>query len=397
MTAAAKITGDWLTNPATQAVCAMLNDAGHQAHFVGGCVRNALLGAEVSDMDISTDARPDRVVELAKAAGLKAIPTGIDHGTITVVSGHIPHEITTYRKDVETDGRRAVVAFADTMEEDAHRRDFTMNALYCDATGRVVDPLGQGLVDLAARNLRFIDDPDMRIREDYLRSLRFFRFHAWYGDQDAGPDPEALAAIAANLAGIETLSRERVGAELVKLLAAPEPQQAVATMRQSGVLAMVLGGADDRALGPLVHLEQQAGVAPDGLRRLAALGGEGNGQDGGQEVARGLRLSNAQGKQLALYRDHIGSSEGAGALGYHHGATLAKDILLLRAAMLEMPMTPGSFAAVERGAVATFPVKATDLMDRFQGKALGDALRQLERHWIDADFNLSRHQLLAEI
>ena len=393
MTDAPKITGDWLTNPATQAVCAMLNDAGYQAHFVGGCVRNALLGAEVSDMDISTDARPERVVELAQAAGLKAIPTGIDHGTITVVSGHIPHEITTYRKDVETDGRRAVVAFADTMEEDAHRRDFTMNALYCDATGQVVDPLGQGLVDLAARHLRFIDDPDMRIREDYLRSLRFFRFHAWYGDQNAGPDPEALAAIAANLDGIETLSKERVGAELVKLLAAPEPQQALATMRQSGVLAMVLSGADDRALAPLVHLEQQAGVAPDGLRRLAALGGERD----GHEVARGLRLSNAQGKQLALYRDHIGTAEGAGALGYHHGAALAKDILLLRAAMLEMPMTPGSFAAVERGAAATFPVKATDLMDRFQGKALGDALRQLERHWIDADFNLSRHQLLAEI
>ncbi|WP_412564887.1 CCA tRNA nucleotidyltransferase [Thalassobius sp. MITS945101] len=393
MNDAPKITGDWLTNPVTQAVCAMLNDAGYQAHFVGGCVRNALLGAVVSDMDISTDARPDRVVELARAAGLKAIPTGIDHGTITVVSGQIPHEITTYRKDVETDGRRAVVAFADTMEEDAHRRDFTMNALYCDASGQVVDPLGQGLADLAARHLRFIDDPDMRIREDYLRSLRFFRFHAWYGDQDAGPDPEALAAIAANLAGIETLSKERVGAELVKLLAAPEPQQAVATMRQSGVLAMVLGGADDRALAPLVHLEQQAGIAPDGLRRLAALGGERDGHG----VARGLRLSNAQGKQLALYRDHIGTTEGSGALGYHHGAALAKDILLLRAAMLEMPMTHGSFAAAERGATATFPVKAADLMDRFQGKALGDALRRLERHWIDAEFRPSRSQLLAEI
>ena len=393
MTEAPKITGDWLTNPATQAVCAMLNDAGYQAHFVGGCVRNALLGAEVSDMDISTDARPERVVELAQAAGLKAIPTGIDHCTITVVSGHVPHEITTYRKDVETDGRRAVVAFADTMEEDARRRDFTMNALYCDASGQVVDPLGQGLADLSARHLRFIDDPDMRIREDYLRSLRFFRFHAWYGDQDAGPDPEALAAIAANLAGIETLSRERVGAELVKLLAAPEPQQSVATMRQAGVLTMVLGGADNRALAPLVHLEQQAGVAPDGLRRLAVLGGQGDGHD----VARSLRLSNAQGKQLALYRDNVGTTEGAGALGYHHGAPLAKDILLLRAAMLEMPMTPGSFAAVERGAAATFPVKATDLMDRFQGKALGDALRRLELRWIDADFSLSRSELLAEI
>jgi len=381
-----KVTGDWLTDPATQVVCAMLSDAGYQAHFVGGCVRNALIGAPVSDLDIATDARPEKVMELAEAAGLNAIPTGIDHGTITVVSGRIPHEITTYRKDVETDGRRAVVAFADTMVEDAERRDFTMNALYCDASGVVVDPLGQGLADLEARHLRFINDPEMRIREDYLRILRYFRFHAWYGDPSEGLDPEALAAIAANLAGIETLSSERVGVELIKLLFAPAPEQSVAAMCQSGVLAMVLDGVDDRALAPLVHLEAQAGLDPDGIRRLAALGGQGDGRE--------LRLSNAQRKQLALYRDHIGSSEGPGALGYHHGAALARDILVLRAAMLEMPLMPGAFAAVDRGAGAEFPVKSADLMDRFQGRALGDELRRLQSLWIASDFCATRDQLL---
>jgi poly(A) polymerase len=385
-----KVDGDWLTQPQTQAVCAMLTDAGHQAHFVGGCVRNALLGAPVSDLDISTDALPERVMELAEASGLTAVPTGVDHGTITVISGRIPHEITTYRKDVETDGRRAVVAFADTMVEDAERRDFTMNALYCDAAGVVVDPLGQGLDDLAARRFRFINDPAQRIREDYLRILRYFRFHAWYGDAAEGLDPDALSAIATNLAGIETLSRERVGSELIKLLSAPVPEQAVAAMRQCGVLAMVLEGVDDRALAPLVHLEQQTDMAPDGIRRLAALGG--------QEDGRGLRLSNEQRKRLAIYRDHIGTTEGAGELGYRHGAGMARGILLLRSAMLEMPLMPGSFAAVDHGAAATFPVRAADLMEtfpgRFHGRALGDALRRLEALWIASDFTADRATLI---
>lgn len=383
-----KISGDWFENAHTQAVFAMLNDAGYLAYMVGGCVRNALIGTPVSDIDISTDARPETVTKLAVRAGLKVIPTGIDHGTVTVISGHEPHEITTFRYDVETDGRRAVVAYSDRIEDDAERRDFTMNALYCDADGLVVDPLGQGLTDLRARHLRFINDPEMRIREDYLRILRYFRFHAWYGDPSEGLDPEALAAIAANLAGIETLSRERVGVELIKLLSAPAPEQSVAAMRQSGVLAMVLDGVDDRALAPLVHLEAQAGLDPDGIRRLAALGGQGDGRE--------LRLSNAQRKQLALYRDQIGSSEGPGALGYHHGAALARDILVLRAAMLEIPLMPGAFAAVDRGAGAAFPVKSADLMDRFQGRALGDELRRLQSLWIASDFSATRDQLLGQ-
>ena len=255
------VSGDWLTHPATQAVCAMLTQAGHQALFVGGCVRNALLGAPVNDIDISTDAVPTRVMELAQAAGLHAIPTGIDHGTITVVADHIPHEITTFRKDVETDGRRAVVAFSARVEDDAHRRDFTMNALYARPDGTIVDPLG-GMADLNARRVRFIDDADLRIREDYLRILRYFRFHAWYGDPVAGMDPDALAAIAADLDGIATLSRERIGAEMLRLLAAPDPAPAMAAMRTTGALGAVIAGADDRALAPLVHLEAEQGLAP---------------------------------------------------------------------------------------------------------------------------------------
>ncbi|MBO9407246.1 CCA tRNA nucleotidyltransferase [Shimia sp. R9_1] len=380
-----KVTGDWLTAPATQAVCAMLETDNHQALFVGGCVRNALLGAPVNDIDISTDARPEQVMALAKSAGLNAIPTGIEHGTITVVSGGIPHEITTFRRDVETDGRRAVVAFSEHVEDDAHRRDFTMNALYARSDGTVVDPLG-GIADLKARRLRFIDVAEDRIREDYLRILRYFRFHAYYGDPAEGMDTEALAAIAANIEGIASLSKERIGAEMVKLMGAPDPAPAAAAMRSTGALTAVLEGADDRALAPLVHLEGLAGLAPEPMRRLAALGG--------QQVAEALRLSKKRARQLETLRNGVESTDSPGALGYLHGVDLAQSIVLLRAALLEMPLMPDALSEVARGAAATFPIRPADLMERFQGAALGQRLKQLEARWIESQFTLTAAALL---
>lgn len=381
-----KLSDPWITAPETQAVCAALTGAGFQALFVGGCVRNALLGAPVSDIDIATDARPETVMELAAAAGLKPVPTGIDHGTITVVSGHIPHEVTTFRRDVETDGRRAVVAFADGPEEDAHRRDFTMNALFATPDGTVVDPLG-GLADLNARRVRFIDDADQRIREDYLRILRFFRFHAWYGDETQGLDADGLAACAANSAGIETLSRERIGAEVKKLLSAPDPAPSVAAMAQSGVLAQILAGADARALPILVHLEQETGTAPDAMRRLACLGGE--------DVAERLRLSKAEARHLDHLRDSLGAMTGAGELAYRLGADAARDVILLRSAMFETPPPNGFQAEIETGSTVRFPVTAKDLQPEFSGPALGAELRALEQRWIDSGFLLTKAELLV--
>lgn len=381
-----KIAADWLTTEATQAVCAMLENAGHQALFVGGCVRNALLDLPVSDIDIATDALPNQVMALAKDAGLKAVPTGIDHGTVTVVSHHQPYEITTFRKDLQTDGRRAVVAFSQDVEDDARRRDFTMNALYARADGTVIDPLN-GLFDLRARRLRFIEDAARRIEEDYLRILRFFRFNAWYGDPAGGLDAGALAAIADHLNGLASLSNERVGAEMLKLLAAPDPCIAVASMGRTGVLAAVLPGADDHALGPLVHLEETAGVAPDALRRLAALGGE--------DAVDRLRLSRAQAKQLDLLRRMIGSSTPPAELGYRHGAAAGRDVLLLRAAMLDAPFDPLDVATVDKGAAAQFPLSAADFQPELSGPALGQALKEAEQTWIDSGFTLSRKALLG--
>ncbi len=381
-----RITDDWITAEATQNVCTALTDAGAQALFVGGCVRNALLDEPASDIDISTDARPEKVMELARAAGLKAIPTGIDHGTVTVLSGGIPHEITTFRRDVETDGRRAVVAFSTHVEEDAARRDFTMNALYARPDGSILDPLG-GLADLRARRVRFIGNAADRIREDYLRSLRYFRFHAWYGDADAGFDPQALSAISANLDGLSALSRERVGAELLKLLAARDPAPAVAAMRQAGVLAQVLPGADDRSLPVLIHLEQQAHAAPDRIRRLAAIAPA--------DVAGSLRLSKAQLQRLTRMRDEASGSASIAELGFRYGAKGGLHETLLRCAFLEQPWSDDMRTALKQGAEADFPIKAKDLIPAYSGAALGQKLAELEARWIASGFEMTRTELLA--
>ncbi|MFN3525608.1 MAG: CCA tRNA nucleotidyltransferase, partial [Paracoccus sp. (in: a-proteobacteria)] len=215
-----------LSDPALTRVLRALTADGARVWLVGGAVRNALLDEPVDDVDLATDATPDRVIRLAGAAGLRAVPTGIDHGTVTLVAGGQGFEVTTLRRDVATDGRHATVAFSTDLAEDAARRDFTINALYADPQGRVIDPMS-GLSDLAARRLRFVGDAGARIREDYLRILRFFRFLARYGRE---ADPQAVAACAALKDGLSRIARERIGAEMKKLLAAPAPGTAVALM-----------------------------------------------------------------------------------------------------------------------------------------------------------------------
>jgi len=381
-----KISADWLSAPATQTVLAMLTSGGYQAFAVGGCVRNTILNVPVSDVDITTDARPDAVVALAKKAGLKSVPTGYDHGTVTVVIDGTGFEITTFRKDVHTDGRHAVVDFADSLLDDAHRRDFTMNALYVDAGGLVTDPQN-GLADLAARHVRFIDNAHDRIAEDYLRILRFFRFHAWYGDPEGGLDPDALEACAQNADGIETLSRERIGAEMRKLLAAPDPAPSVAVMGISGILARILPGAVAAPLAVLVHTEHQAAASPNWLRRLAAIGGQG--------AAEYLRLSRKDKTRLDLLRNGLENPRPLAELAYRNGAKVAVDVALLRAAVLSTPLPADLRQLTDDAASQTCPVTASDLMPRFQGPALGEKLKALEQDWINSGFRLTRLDLLA--
>ena len=266
-----RIDADWLKTTATQSVFRMLAHRGYEAYAVGGCVRNTLLGVPVTDIDIATSATPTQVLDAAKSVGLKAIPTGFDHGTVTIVSEGTPFEVTTYRQDVKTDGRRAIVSFTDDIRQDARRRDFTMNALYVDASGNLLDPL-DGLSDLMVRRVRFIEDADARIREDYLRSLRFFRFYAQYGDPSEGLDADALSAVASNLDGLGGLAAERIGSEMLKILGARDPAPALAGMCASGALTAILPAANPNWIAPLVHLEHEANRQPDADAAASSIG-----------------------------------------------------------------------------------------------------------------------------
>ncbi|MFK7836930.1 MAG: CCA tRNA nucleotidyltransferase [Sulfitobacter sp.] len=381
-------TTSWLNDPAALRVCDVLRDAGFEIYFVGGCVRNALLGLPDSDVDMSTNALPEQVMEIALAADLKAIPTGIDHGTVTVIVDGSAFEITTFRRDVATDGRRAVVAFSQDIEDDARRRDFTMNALYADGKGRVIDPLG-GLPDLIARRIRFIEDADARIKEDYLRILRFFRFSAWYADPAEGFEADTLAAISENGAGLETLSAERIGQEMTKLLLADDPAPAVAAMRQVGALHQILLGSDDRFLAMLVHFEMGLGLAPDWVTRLAALGGE--------DAAMRLRLSKADARQLARLGEVGFAGPPLAEIAYRDGQRMAESALLLRACLSEEMPKKATLETINRAARAQFPISAGDLMPRLTGPALGAKLKALEQVWIDSAFSLSKEALLENL
>ncbi len=379
-----KVSGDWLTRPGTQAVLGMINRAGYRALCVGGCVRNALLGVPVTDVDIATNALPATITHIAEAAGLKAVPTGYAHGTVTVVVDGIGYEVTSFRHDVETFGRHARVAFATDLAQDAARRDFTMNALYARADGTVEDPLG-GLADLEARRVRFVGNPHARIAEDYLRILRFFRFHAQYGDAAGGLDPTALDACASHADMLATLSRERIGAEMRKLLAAADPVPAITAMAQIGVLQTILPGTATEGLARLVAFE---GRAHGGwLRRLATLGGP--------DPSEGLRLSRSEARDLARLRGAIEGNEPPTALGYRLGRKLGTDALFARAACRDLDLPARWYADLARGAAAVFPLRPADLKPPLSGPALGAALKRAEAYWIAQDFTPDRDALRA--
>jgi poly(A) polymerase len=380
---------DWLTADQTRAVMAALEAEGGPdcARFVGGCVRNALLGQPVDDIDIATQLTPEQTLAALKAAGLKAVPTGIEHGTVTAVSGGRPYEITTLRRDLATDGRRAVVAFTTDWAEDAARRDFGLNALYADAAGALFDPTGRGLADLAARRIVFVGDAETRIREDYLRILRFFRFHAWYGRGD--PDAEGLRACRDNVDGLARLSAERVSKELLKLLAAPDPRPAVRAMDEAGVLSAVLASPAGLSL-----FETLAAISDDPVLRLSALlPPEPQRVDA---AARALRLSNAQRERLVAAAGEASpllSPAQARAEIYCRGARAFADRLTRgRAARPELDAS-ALIALVRDWTAPSLPVGGHDLaaMGVEAGPRTGRLLKAFEDEWVAADFPADGH------
>jgi poly(A) polymerase len=373
-------------------VLAALAARGQTVRFVGGCVRNALMCRAVDDIDIATPDPPETVIALLEDAGIRAVPTGLAHGTVTAVADGRPFEITTLRHDVRTFGRRAEVAFTGDWLADARRRDFTMNALYADPDGALYDPVG-GLDDLAARRVRFVGDARARIAEDYLRILRFFRFAAWYGE---GPlDAEALDAIAATREGLRRLSAERVRAELLKLLAAPDPVPALRAMAATGALGAVVPEADglDR-LARLVALRNVAGAA-DPLLRLATLAPiDAAGMAG---LAGRLRLSNAErGRLVAMARSSplVAADMGGRAMRaaiYRLGKPVFRDRALLAWAGDAAPDAEAwgeILARAEDWPVPRFPLTGEDALalGLTSGPALGRALRTTEEWWIEQDF-----------
>ena len=398
----------WMQTGPLRAVTAALEAARPGgSRFVGGCVRNAILGDPVDDVDIATQLEPDAVTKALESAGLKAVPTGLEHGTITAVSGGEAFEVTTLRKDVSTDGRRAVVAFTEDWDEDSRRRDFRINAIYADFDGQVYDPQN-GLKDAENREIVFIGDADDRIREDYLRILRFFRFFAWYGS--GRPDRDGLLACSRHKAQMETLSAERVWAELKKLLTAPDPGFALRWMWTVSILETLTGskfGVDTASRLPA--LEQAQGWDIDPLLRFMALLPPR--VERAETIAAKLKLSNAEKGRImdwarlshGLQRgeglgDEISEADLSAAL-YRDGAQPFLDRAILAWAD-EPEQDLGDFVSRLKSWVRPeFPVSGKDLIAQGYepGEALGKELKSLENKWIESGFSLDRAALLDQI
>jgi poly(A) polymerase len=390
----------WLKGGDVARLLALLDRDGEEARVVGGAVRNALIGLPVAEIDMATTAVPEEVIRRVDAAGGKAIPTGIEHGTITAIIDHRPVEITTLREDVETFGRRARVVFGRDWRADAQRRDFTINALSATADGMVHDYVG-GLDDIAAHRVRFIGEPQRRIEEDYLRILRFFRFHAHFGG--GAPDQAGVQACVRARAGLETLSRERVRMEMLKLLIAERATPTLAVMAETGLLSMVLGSVAYLAsFENTIKVDAALGVEADAIRRLGALGVWV--EEDAERLTQRLRLSNAESERLLAldgwWRVAPEASGRAGrALLYQLGPQSFADRVFIAWARSEAGAADSAWRELaslpQRWTAPVFPLKAADFLQRgvAEGPPLGVALRAAEAAWIAADFPSERAAL----
>lgn len=404
----------WLKDASLQKLLTVLVSGGEEARIVGGAVRNTLLGQGVADIDIATTCLPEETLRRAMEAGFKAIPTGIDHGTITVVTEGRPFEVTTLRADLSTDGRHAEVAFGRDWQVDAERRDFSINALYAEADGTVID-LVCGIADIESQTLRFIGDPEQRIREDFLRILRFFRFFAWYGR--GRPDGEGLKACARLKDGLTQLSAERVWSELKKLLSAPDPSRALLWMRQAGVLTTVLPESEKWGIDSihgLVKTEQDLHWTIDPLLRLASIIPPDAVRIG--ELAARLKLSNSERERFegwansALPSAEISETGFAKKL-YRSDEQGVSDRLRLALVSARANAITDNAAMMRAGHLSRlldylgtyerpkFPLSGVDILDAGfeKGPEIGKIQRALEDEWISSGFTLGREALLAKI
>src|SRR6201996_8597155 len=383
----------WLRSGPTARVLGLLNGDGSEARVVGGAVRNALLELPVNDIDIATTAVPAEVIRRAKAVGIKSVPTGIEHGTVTLVVDAQPFEVTTLREDVETFGRKAKVAFGHDWVRDAERRDFTINGLSVDAAGIVHDHVG-GLADIAARRVRFIGDPDRRIAEDYLRILRFFRIHAAYGEGE--PDHAGYLACIAGREGLATLSAERMRMEVLKLMVAKGAPSATDAMAEGGLLQLIFGGITySGPFAAMIEIEHALGLEPNAMRRLAALAVVVT--EDARRLATRLRLSNNEAKALDSMGHRWWRLAGmdetrARRRLYRLGADRYRDRLMLAWARAGAGADATSWRELatlpQRWSAPKFPLRAADFTRRgvAEGPALGHVIALAEDAWLAADF-----------
>ncbi|WP_374524567.1 CCA tRNA nucleotidyltransferase [Sphingopyxis sp.] len=375
---------DWLRAPGLRRIVAALSAGGGAVKIVGGAVRDTLLGLAVADIDLATPLLPDEVMRCLEASDIKVVPTGIAHGTVTAIASGERHEVTTLRRDVETDGRRATVAFADDWREDAARRDFTINALYADpSTGEIDDYFG-GLADLEAGCVRFIGDAATRIAEDHLRILRFYRFAARFGRGEL--EPASHAAVVAARQSLKSLSRERVADELLKILSLPDPRAILDRMAADGMFEVILPelAADfAEALDRLLANEAAAGVDPAPLRRLAALLPADPAV--AEQVASRLRLSTRQRKHLAALAGHRGILPPARQLAHGIGIDAARDVYLLAG---DRGAAKAAVTDLRNWTVPMLPIKGGDIIARgvTAGPEVARILRAVEAAWVAEDY-----------
>jgi len=377
----------WLRNPSAQKLSKLYKNFGYQVLFVGGCVRNTILKMPVTDIDLATDAQPEEIIKIAKENNIRFVPTGLAHGTITLIIDNKNYQITTFRTDFDHDGRYAKVEFTESLLLDASRRDLTINALYCNHVGEVIDPLN-GLDDIKKQKIKFIGNPNERIKEDNLRILRFFRFQAIYGNKNLEIDSIALEACHNHKSKLAALSKERITSELRKILSAPNPLEVIIKMNETGVLNELFQKVSIDSLEAYLKTEKKFKININWLGRLLSL-------QVTQEEER-LKLTRCEFKFLKQTKSAIENQIHVLEFSYYNGVENGKIYSILQNFRHNIILSKNLLNQINSLATKKFPITAKDLMPEISGKKLGEALRSLEDRWIKSNFTLSKKELLVE-
>ena len=377
----------WLRNPSAQKLSKLYKSFGYQVLFVGGCVRNTILKMPVTDIDLATDAQPEEIIKIAKENNIRFVPTGLAHGTITLIIDNKNYQITTFRTDFDHDGRYAKVEFTESLLLDASRRDLTINALYCNHVGEVIDPLN-GLDDIKKQKIKFIGNPNERIKEDNLRILRFFRFQAIYGNKNLEIDSIALEACHNHKSKLAALSKERITGELRKILSAPNPLEVIIKMNETGVLNELFQNVSIDSLEAYLKTEEKFKININWLGRLLSL------QVTQEEES--LKLTRCEFKFLKQTKSAIENQIHVLEFSYYNGVENGKIYSILQNFRHNIILSKNLLNQINSLATKKFPITAKDLMPEISGKKLGEALRSLEDQWIKSNFTLSKKDLLAE-